>query len=68
MITKKEAKHISELINTLSVSRMFVDEGLTKKDSDLVDTWMLAHDEACDILQVNFKITVSKYNFRKYYL
>lgn len=66
MITKKEAKAISTLFNSVIVSRMMVEDSLQKKDSKEVNFWMMAHDKDADHLINNFGINVTKYNVRTY--
>jgi hypothetical protein len=66
MITKKEAKAISVLFNSVIVSRMMVEDNLQKKDSAEVTHWMKMHDHDADHLINNFGITISKYNVRTY--
>jgi len=64
MITKKEAKAISALFNSVTVARMMVEESLQKKDGDEVRFWMQNHDHEAEHLLNNFGITVTKYNVR----
>ena len=66
MVTKKEAKAISALFNSVVVARMMVEENLQKKDSDEVNYWMKLHDHEANHLLNNFGITVTKYNVRTY--
>lgn len=66
MITRKEAKAISQLFNSVTVSRMMVEDSLQKKDSEEVNFWMMAHDKDAEHLMNNFGITVTKYNVRTY--
>ena len=66
MVTKKEAKAISVLFNSVIVSRMMVEESLKNKDGDEVEFWMKAHDHDANHLIDNFGIAVTKYNVRVY--
>jgi hypothetical protein len=60
-LSKKSAKHISTLINTLSVSKLMMQDAITEQKHDTFYTWMEYYNDACDALS-QYGIVVNKYS------
>lgn len=58
-LSKKTAKHISELINSLAVARMIANDSLAKKNGEFT-YWTGNYNKACDEL-AQYGIDVVKY-------
>lgn len=61
MVTKKEAKQISELFNRILVDKLMIASAFEKDNQEDVRFWMNKHNEAAMELYEQFKIDVVMY-------